>query len=138
VTRRLAGALFAIVAMSVPLVAHHSIAGVYDTTASTTVEGVISEFHFVNPHPYLIVRVSDTGRAAEPWHLEMDNLGELAAVGLTAKTIQPGDRVVVTGNPSRSQARDLYLRKLVRSEDGFELEQVNNSPRIRRTVAGGR
>src|SRR3954464_16098208 len=33
--------------------AHHSIAGVYDSTASITLDGVVSAFHFVNPHPFI-------------------------------------------------------------------------------------
>src|SRR5262245_24164285 len=38
-----------------PLHAHHSIAAVYDSSKPVTIEGVVSRFHFVNPHPYLIV-----------------------------------------------------------------------------------
>lgn len=111
--------------------AHHSISAVYDSSKRVTIEGSVSRFHFVNPHPYLIVTVVEPG-GAQPYHLEMDNLGELAAVGVSASTFQFGDRVTVTGSQSRTEPRNLYVRKLVRAADGFEYEQVGASPVVRR------
>jgi len=112
-------------------VAHHSISAVYDSSKRVTIEGVVSQWRFVNPHPYLTVDVVDSGRA-QPYHLELDNRGELAAVGVTAETLRPGDRLVVTGSQSRTEPRNLYVRKLVRPADGFEYEQVGASPVVRK------
>jgi hypothetical protein len=61
----------------------------------------------------------------------MDNRSELAAVGMKADTLQPGDRVVVAGSLSRTQPNGLYIRTLSRPADGFQYEQVGGSPRIR-------
>jgi hypothetical protein len=61
----------------------------------------------------------------------MDNRYELSDVGMTADTLKPGDRVVVSGSPARSQAQSLYIRQLDRPADGFRYEQVGSSPRIR-------
>jgi NADPH:quinone reductase-like Zn-dependent oxidoreductase len=110
--------------------AHHSIAAVYDANQPVTVEGVVTQFRFVNPHPYIVISGQEDGGAMQPWHLEMDNRGELVAAGMTAETIRPGDRVVVTGSRSRTVRQNLYIRRLVRPADGFEYEQVGNSPRI--------
>lgn len=113
--------------------AHHSIAGVYDSGRQVTVAGIVKEFHFVNPHPFIIVEIHSAGRD-EAWKLELDNRSELSDVGVTDQTFQPGDRVTVSGNPIRPpQSRLLYVRKLERAADGFEYEQVGNSPRIHRT-----
>jgi hypothetical protein len=114
-----------------PAGAHHSIATVYDGTKSVRVEGVITRVEFVNPHPLLTIDVMDAGGAVQSWRLEMDNRSELAAVGMTNQTLKPGDRVVASGSPSRSQPRSLYLLKLDRPSDGFGYEQVGSSPRIR-------
>jgi hypothetical protein len=62
----------------------------------------------------------------------MDNRSELAAVGVTAETLKPGDRVVVTGSLARTQAHRLYIYRLDRPADGFRYEQVGSSPRIRK------
>src|SRR5262245_64293515 len=50
--------------------AHHSIAGVYDGGKKVTIEGVVTEFRFVNPHPFVMVEVKQEGRTDE-WKLEM-------------------------------------------------------------------
>lgn len=113
------------------VLAHHSIAAVYDSKQSVTIEAVIVEFHFVNPHPYLIVSGAEPGGMVEAWNLELDNRGELVAVGVTATTLRPGDRVRVTGSRSRTERRNLYVRSLVRGADGFEYEQAGSSPRIK-------
>jgi hypothetical protein len=105
---------------------HHSIAGVYDSTRQVTIEGLIAEFHFVNPHPFVVLDVKN-----ERWKLEMDNLSELVEVGMTKYTLKPGDRVVVSGSPARSTPpQSLYIMKLDRPADGFRYEQVGTSPRV--------
>jgi hypothetical protein len=108
--------------------AHHSIAGMYDSGRQTTIDGVVTQFQFVSPHPF--VEVKD-GRTSEQWRLEMDNRGELAAIGMTESTLKPGDRVVVRGSPSRREPNRMYIERLDRPADGFGYEQVNNRPRLR-------
>jgi hypothetical protein len=107
--------------------AHHSFAGIYDSARSVTLEGTVSEFRFVHPHPMLIVAVAGN----ESWRAEMDNRSELADIGVTADTFKAGDRVRVTGSPGRDEPRILYLRTLERPSDGLQYEQVGSTPRIR-------
>jgi hypothetical protein len=109
--------------------AHHSIAGAYDTNRQVKVEGTVTEFHFVNPHPYVTVQVNDGGNSQQ-WRLEMDNRYELSDVGMNKDTLKSGDRVVVTGYPAAGQGQGLYIRRLDRPADGFRYEQVGNSPRV--------
>ena len=113
--------------------AHHSISSVYDSSRRVTLEGVVTQFQLVNPHPFLVIDVAD-GRGdagkAQSWRLEMDNLWELAAIGITAGTLRPGDRVRVSGSLARAQDQRLYLLRLDRAADGFWYEQVGQSPKI--------
>jgi Family of unknown function (DUF6152) len=120
------------IAVSVAVMhAHHSISGIYDTNRQVTIDGIVVQFHFVNPHPFVTVDVkSETGRIQQ-WRLEMDNRYELSDVGMTAETLKPGDRVVVSGSPARAQSQSLYIRRLDRPADGFRYEQVGSSPRVR-------
>lgn len=108
--------------------AHHSIAGVYDSTREATVDGVITQFQFVSPHPFVDVK---DGRTAQLWRLEMDNRGELASIGFTESTLKAGDRIVVTGSPSRREPNRMYIERLERPADGFGYEQYNSRPRLR-------
>ncbi len=109
--------------------AHHSFASVYDTGRNITLEGVVSEFQFVHPHPILVVRVAPD----QSWRAEMDNRFELEDIGITAQTFQAGDRVLLSGSPGREKnARILYLWKLERPADGLQYEQVGSTPRVQR------
>jgi hypothetical protein len=113
-----------------PVAAHHSIAGIYDSSNPVTVDGVVSRFEFVNPHPFVVVTVTDARGRKEDWRLEMDNRFELEAIGMTSRTLTAGDRIVATGSRGRTQRTSLYVRRLDRAADGFWYEQVGSSPRI--------
>jgi hypothetical protein len=115
--------------------AHHSIAAAYDSGRQVTVEGRVSEFLFVNPHPFLVIDVAQEGAAPEPWRLELDNRSELAAIGIDPATFKPGDRVIATGSVGRKDAQSLYAWKVERPADGLLYEQVGYSPRINRPPA---
>jgi hypothetical protein len=116
--------------------AHHSIAAVYDDSRRMTIQGVVTQFQFVNPHPFVVMEVKEDntggagGGGAQQWTLEMDNLRELVDIGVDDKTIRPGDRIVVTGSPARGQRQSLYIRKLERPADGFTYEQIGSRPSI--------
>jgi len=113
------------------LYGHHSIAAVYDSNRQASLEGVITQFQLINPHPLLWIDVTDKNGQTERWRLEMDNRSELVAVGVTAETLKPGDRVRVKGSLGRSQPQAMYLLRLDRPSDGFWYEQVGSSPKIR-------
>jgi|SRR5262245_15141414 len=121
------------VAFGSTLDAHHAISAIYDNSKPVTITGTVTEFHFVNPHPMLMIEVVDDRGKSQVWQLEMDNRFELVDVGMTGDTFKRGDRVVVKGGPARSRSNGLYLLQLDRAADGFRYEQVGASPRISRT-----
>ena len=111
--------------------AHHSISGMYDNRRDVRVEGVVTQFEFINPHSFITLEVRETGRAPQRWRVELDDRGELSDIGMTPKTLQPGDQVVVVGSPARREANRLYLARLDRPADGYSFEQVGGRPRLR-------
>jgi Family of unknown function (DUF6152) len=111
--------------------AHHSIASVYDSSRQATIAGTVIRIQFINPHPFVTIKV-DAGGKADEWTLEMDNRSELASIGMTADTLRPGDHIVVRGSLARTQPNSLYIRRLERPLDGFLYEQIGSNPRIRR------
>jgi len=131
VKRRILSFAFGLILSGAVAYAHHSISGIYDVNQQITVEGIVKEFHFVNPHPFLIVEVRNAKGSAERWRFEMDNLSELSEAGMKKETFKPGDRIVVSGNPGSAQKLSLYIRKLERPSDGFRYEQVDATPKIR-------
>jgi hypothetical protein len=120
---RLAAGLSLSLAAGCPAGAHHSLSN-YDHGRQSTIEGVIVEFRFVNPHAFLLVE-----SGGQTWRIEMDDRNELTDAGVTETTFRPKDRVAVTGRPDRSAARAMYLARLERT-DGLVLQQVGSSPRL--------
>ena len=122
-------AVFVLLLAATSAAAHHSIAGIYDSSNPISFEAVVVEFQFVNPHPFVIVDRSERPGQVQQWRLEMDNRFELARIGMDASTLRPGDRVSVTGSAARDRSRALYVRRLDRPADGFWYEQAGSSPR---------
>jgi len=113
-----------------PAGAHHSLSD-FDSSRQVTIEGGVAQVQFVNPHPFLVLDVTDRSGAVQQWRLEMDNRYELSDIGMTKDTLKPGDRIVVSGSPGHTQPRILYIRKLDRPADGYGFEQVGNRPQLR-------
>ena len=107
---------------------HHSLSE-YDTARRITLDALVQEFHFVNPHPYLVVYGRRDG-VSRVWRLELDNRFELVEIGMTATTFARGDQLVVAGAPGHDDKPVLYVRELDRADDGFRYDQVGNTPRI--------
>lgn len=124
--------MVAVLIGGIAIEAHHSIAGIYDSTQRVTIDGVVAEFRFVNPHPYIVVNVVTRDQRTESWRLELDNRSELVDVGVKADTIKPGDRIVATGSPAHDGSHNMYARRIDRRADGFWYEQVGSSPHVGR------
>ena len=114
--------------VAAPARGHHSLTD-YDPTSRVTLTASVREFHFVNPHPFLVVD-GRLGSDAQVWRLELDNRRELVAIGMTSSTFGRGDQIVVSGAPGRDRRPILYVRELDRAEDGLRYEQVGSTPRM--------
>jgi uncharacterized protein DUF6152 len=130
-TRWMSAAALGLAIAGTPAWAHHAISAIYDSSKRVTVEGAVREFQFVNPHPILIIDVTEGGKTLE-WRLEMDNRFELIDEGMKSDTLKQGDRVVASGSLSRTNPQGMYLMRLDRPADGFRYEQIGASPRVRR------
>ncbi len=119
---------FAVLCAGAPATAHHSIAGAYDRTRPVTVTGTVRQFHFVNPHPWIEADGPDAAGRVRTWRMEMDNRNELAEVGMSADTLKPGDRIVVSGAAAVGGQFGLYVRKLERPKDGMRYAQEGSRP----------
>ncbi len=82
--------------------AHHSFA-MFDTTASVTLTGTVTEFQWTNPHAYIELDVPEAGGAAKQhWSIELGSPSILQQSGWKFKDLKFGDKVTATINPLRS------------------------------------
>jgi hypothetical protein len=82
--------------------AHHSFA-MFDTTATVTVTGTVTEFQWTNPHAYIELDVAEAnGTAKKHWTIELGSPSILQQSGWKYKDLKFGDKVTATINPLRS------------------------------------
>lgn len=91
--------------------AHHSFATAYDESETVLIEGTVVQFTFRNPHAWIHVTAPDEHGELQRWAVEWGGAGSLAAQGVTRDSLQPGDHVLITGNPGRNPP-DYRLRLL--------------------------
>ena len=84
--------------------AHHSTA-MFDQLRTRTLEGVVKEFRWINPHAFIQVLVKGGDGRPEEWSIEMSTPRYLAQAGWTASTLKAGDAVSVVIQPMRDGTR---------------------------------
>jgi hypothetical protein len=83
--------------------AHHSLAP-YDRGVSRTIEGIVKEYAFSNPHVRLTVAVANPDGSMTDWEFESSNVSRMMARGFNRVSARTGDTITVRYNPMRSGA----------------------------------
>ena len=78
--------------------AHHSYAAEFDANNPTTIEGVVKEVWFKNPHVRYYIAVTDEDGNEVIWDARGLTPVKLVRQGWTKKTIQVGDRIKLHGH----------------------------------------
>jgi Family of unknown function (DUF6152) len=101
-TRSVAGCVCAVLlAVSAPVLAHHSAAGI-DRTKSQVVTGTVKEFRWTNPHSWIDLDVTDDKGVVQTWSVEMTSPAFLVRAGWKSSTLKPGEKVSITLRPFRN------------------------------------
>src|SRR4029077_11687703 len=79
---------------------HHSFA-MFDLDKEVTLEGVVKDLQWANPHVWLEVDVPDAKGGTTKWSFEMGTTGMLTRAGWKSSTLKPNDKVKVVANPLR-------------------------------------
>jgi hypothetical protein len=81
--------------------AHHSFA-MFDLGKDVTVEAVIKEVQFTNPHVWLQILVKDDKGVETEWSIESGAPGMMLRNGWKPSTLKAGDKVTLTMHPLRN------------------------------------
>src|SRR3954465_12417678 len=95
-------ALAALVTMMPLLVEAHHGWSVFDSKAELTLTGVVTDFHFVNPHSVVDFEVKDSKGKAEAWQGELTSALHLKRKGWSPISLEAGDAITVVGHKSRT------------------------------------
>ena len=86
---------------SATALAHHS-AAMFEEKKTITVEGVVKEFQFTNPHSWIQVMVeTKPGEAPKEWSIEWGSPNQLSRQGIRPSTFKAGTKVLMRVHPMR-------------------------------------
>ena len=94
--------VFAVLLSAMPTDAHHSWTSDYDGTKPVTVEGVVTNVEWTNPHVHFYVDVTNEDGSVTNWNFEMASVLSLERGGWSRRTLEPGDRITVGGFGGRA------------------------------------
>ena len=113
------------------LLAHHSLAGVYDTKAKDSeISGSVETIKFVNPHGSLTISVKNQDGTATNWVFTMGSATTLAqrGVGPTGQNaLHHGDQITVRYIPANNGSPLGFLKSVV-MPDGREVKISAGNP----------
>src|SRR5688500_400642 len=77
--------------------AHHSFSVAFDLERRVSIEGVVTEVKWENPHSWIVVEMKKPDGATEIWRFETQPPNTLRRTGVTAAMLEPGVTVTVKG-----------------------------------------
>ena len=131
-------AMLVAAACSYPLTAtaHHSVAAWFDGSQTQEVIGVVTEIRWENPHVRFFMTAPDASGAEVSWDIETLSVSGISRWGVTADLLAVGDRVIVSGSPSRRGLNNIFVRNIL-LPDGQELVFGGEARYSARTLRGG-
>jgi hypothetical protein len=91
--------------------AHHSFAP-FDLSRTVTLEGVVREFQWTNPHSWIEIEVANGDGGIDRWSIEVNSPNQLTRQGWRSTDIVPGDRITVVVNPLQDGRRAGLYREI--------------------------
>ena len=91
----------ALVIMAVPSLAHHS-GAMFEAQKTITLEGVVKEFQYTNPHSWLLVDVKNKDGSVTTWGFEAEGPSTLRRAGIRPSDFAAGTKLKITGHPMKN------------------------------------
>jgi hypothetical protein len=116
---RLVALLIGLALLADTVRAHHSQAGIFESTKTIEITGVITSVSWRNPHGQILLSVKDASGKDTVWDAETASVSILRNRGADGSSIRVGDRVTIAGSPS-SRNRPEILARSVLLPSGYE------------------
>jgi hypothetical protein len=97
----------------VSALAHHSVAAWFDRSRTQELEGVVTEIAWENPHVRFFMRAPNADGNETVWEIETLSVSGISRWGVTADLLAVGDRVRVSGSPSRRGLDNIFVRNVL-------------------------
>jgi hypothetical protein len=110
---RLVALLLGLVLLAGSARAHHSQAGIFVSTKTIEVTGVIRSVSWRNPHGQILLSVKDDTGKETVWDAETASISILRNRGVDGSSIRVGDRVTIAGAPSVRNRPEILARSVL-------------------------
>jgi hypothetical protein len=99
------------------VLAHHS-GAMFEEKKTITVDGVVKEFQYSNPHSWLLVDVTGPDGKVVTWGFEAEGPSTLQRAGIRPSEFPVGTRLSITGRPMKDGRTAATWEYAVRQKDG--------------------
>ena len=96
--------LLGLLSMTTLVSAHHSRA-MFDVETLVSVEGVVTDVQWRNPHMWVMVDVPVDGGKTESWGFEGSGAASMVASGISPQILKVGNKVKIIAHPGRDKAK---------------------------------
>src|ERR1700687_4533304 len=100
---------------ALPLFAHHGGTSLYDISKQITVDATVTEFVWTNPHVEIGLDAKDDKGNVKHWLLEASSPPVMVSRGWNRKSLEVGNVVKVTFNPSQKGTSVGRLIKVIKA-----------------------
>lgn len=95
---------------------HHASNLDYDADKVGTIEGVVEDVFWANPHVHFYLTVTREDGSTETWDMEGPNLASLRRRGVSRGMIGIGDRIRITGTLGREGMKRIWAQAIVKAD----------------------
>lgn len=103
--------LVLILALTATAQAHHGLA-LFDATHIVIMQGTVTAFEWINPHPHIYATVNDDKGQPTKWLLECGSPLMLTRFGWTKSSVKPGDQIKIYGFRAKDGSPYMHLERL--------------------------
>ena len=143
---RLLLTLIAVVALAVPLPAHHAFSAEFDANAPVNLRGPVVKVEWINPHAWIHMETTTKDGKTETWMIEGGTPNTLQRNGVTRDSVKVGTVIVVSGYQAkdgrkRANGRDITFpdgRTLFMGSSGTGAPRDGKDPNEPKKPKGGR
>jgi hypothetical protein len=108
----------ALLATTLPALAHHSFSAEFDGSRTFVVKGVLTKVDWTNPHIYLYMDVTGPNGKVEEYAFSSGPPAALRRAGIKKSDFQIGESVTITGAPAKDGSKHLGWLKMIKYADG--------------------
>jgi len=108
----LVAAVGLVLAVVIPVRAHHAFAAEFDQNKPIKVQGAVTKWELTNPHSWIYIDVKDTDKTVT-WMIEGASPNNLYRLGLTKESLPIGSVITVEGYQAKDGSTRAVGRDIV-------------------------